>query len=152
MFSISLNISDPSFKRHHHRDILIENNHNPEGNSCNHLKGNNCILTRQRKRKCKEETDRLLGRISEWQRLRSCGDRESRRWQEEKQRERERWALCSLYKYIYVVCGALVVGGLYSWNATLLLFRSVSSEGHAVKFSRGEPSVKGLRTQASLAT
>jgi len=28
----------------------------------------------------------------------------------------------SLYKYIYLVCGALVLGGLYRWNATLLCF------------------------------
>ena len=41
--------------------------------------------------------------------------------------DRKRRASCSLYKYIYLVCGALVVGGLYSWNATLLVFRSVFS-------------------------
>lgn len=28
----------------------------------------------------------------------------------------------SLYKYIYLVCGALVLGGLYQWNATLPVF------------------------------
>lgn len=66
------------------------------------------------------------------------GDRESRRWQEEKQRKRKRCASCSLYKYIYFVCRALVVGGLYSWNATLLVFRSVFSKGRGVKFRREE--------------
>ena len=47
--------------------------------------------------------------------------------------DRKRRASCSLYKYIYLVCGALVVGGLYSWNATLFVFRSVFSveEGRA---------------------
>lgn len=44
----------------------------------------------------------------------------------------------SLYKYIYLVCGALVLGGLYRWNATLPLFRSVFSKGRAVKFGPGE--------------
>lgn len=46
----------------------------------------------------------------------------------------------SLYKYIYFVCGALVLGGLYRWNATLPVFLDRFSPRAAratVKFGRG---------------
>lgn len=91
----------------------------------------------QGKRKCKEETMVLSKRPVNNKDSRR-GDRKSRRWQGEKQREQKRCASCSLYKYIYLVCRALVVGGLYSWNATLFVFRSVFSEGRVVKFGREE--------------
>lgn len=47
----------------------------------------------------------------------------------------------SLYKYIYLVCGALVLGGLYRWNATLPVFLDRFSpraaRARSVKFGRG---------------
>lgn len=78
--------------------------------------------------------------------------RRSRSLDVDKRRSKENGkdgALCSLYKYIYLVCGALVVGGLYSWNATLLPFRSVFSEGRAVKFSREERQSRVLGTSVA---
>lgn len=76
-------------------------------------------------------------------------DRESRRWQGEKQREQKRCASCSLYKYIYLVCGALVVGGLYSWNATHLVFRSVFSRGTRGKIWSRRTSLESFEATVS---
>lgn len=79
-------------------------------------------------------------------------DRESRRWQGEKQREQKRCASCSLYKYIYLVCGALVVGGLYSWNATHLVFRSVFSRGTRGKIWSRRTSLESFEATVSYHT